>query len=305
MKLTHCTRSQQFTRRSLADLFERARHLRHRSTPVLTGKILVSLFYEPSTRTRLSFESAMSRLGGTCIGTDNAGEFSSAVKGETLEDTIRVVGDYGDVIVLRHPLDDAADRAAAISDIPVINAGSGRGQHPTQALLDLFTIEERFGKLDGLTIALVGDLANGRTIRSLAYLLGKYDDVTIRFVSPPRLEVSNDILAYLDRHHVRHSCHASLDEILDPVIDVCYLTRVQKERITGLSGLEAARLAALYRMTPKLASRMRKDACIMHPLPRNDEIPREIDTLPQALYFEQARNGVLIRMALLAHMLNG
>jgi aspartate carbamoyltransferase catalytic subunit len=287
------------------DLFEKARHLRTRSTPVLTGKILVSLFYEPSTRTRLSFESAMSRLGGTCIGTDNAGEFSSAVKGETLEDTIRVASNYGDVIVLRHPKDDASDRAAEVSGVPIINAGAGKGQHPTQALLDLFTIEERFHKIDGLTIALVGDLANGRTIRSLAYLLGKYDDITIRFVSPPRLEVSNDILAYLDRHRVRHSCHDSLDEILDPVIDVCYLTRVQKERISGLSGLEAARLAGLYRMTPKLASRMRRDACIMHPLPRNDEIPREIDALPQALYFEQAKNGVLIRMALLASMLNG
>lgn len=303
MIIHHCTRSQQFTRRSISDLFESARSIRERPHPVLSGRILISLFYEPSTRTRLSFESAMCRLGGTCIGTDNAGEFSSVVKGETLEDTIRVCGTYGDILVIRHPEDDAADRAAKVSSIPIINAGSGKGQHPTQALLDLFTIEERFRRIDGITVALVGDLANGRTIRSLAYLLGKYENVTIRFVSPPQLGVSNDILAYLDKHHVRHSRHESLDGVLDHKTDVCYLTRVQKER-NGLSGLEAARIASRYRMTPHLAGRMRPDACIMHPLPRNEELPLEIDALPQACYFDQARNGVLIRMALLASMLN-
>src|SRR5437868_5701876 len=165
----------------------------HRAAGRLQGRVLAALFYEPSTRTRLSFESAMLRLGGRTMGTDNAREFSSAAKGETLEDTIRIVSGYSDVIVLRHNEEGAARRAAAVSDVPVINAGDGKGQHPTQALLDVYTIRDEIGRLDGIQVAMVGDLANGRTVRSLAYLLTRYRDVRLTFVAPPEVAMGADI----------------------------------------------------------------------------------------------------------------
>jgi aspartate carbamoyltransferase catalytic subunit len=180
--LRHVIESQQFSRPLLEEIFERADQMRrdpHRAAGRLQGRIMAALFYEPSTRTRLSFESAMLRLGGRTMGTDNAREFSSAAKGETLEDTIRIVSGYADVIVLRHAEEGAARRAAAASEVPVINAGDGPGQHPTQALLDVYTIRDELGRLDGIRVALVGDLANGRTVRSLVYLLGKYRDIEV------------------------------------------------------------------------------------------------------------------------------
>src|SRR5258707_7328120 len=176
-RLRHVVESQQFSRPLLEELFDRADEIKrqpHHFSGRLNGQVMAALFYEPSTRTRLSFESAMLRLGGRTMGTDNAREFSSAAKGETLEDTIRIVAGYADVIVLRHHEDGAARRAAAVSDVPVINAGDGKGQHPTQSLLDLFTVRDELGRLDGVRVAMVGDLANGRTARSLAYLLSKY-----------------------------------------------------------------------------------------------------------------------------------
>src|SRR5437016_450693 len=195
-RLRHVLESQQFSRPLLQELFERAGRMRedsHRAAGRLQGQVMAALFYEPSTRTRLSFESAMLRLGGRAIGTDNAREFSSAAKGETLEDTIRIVAGYADVIVLRHHEEGAARRAAAVSDVPVINAGDGRGQHPTQSLLDLYTIQDELGRLDGITVAMVGDLANGRTVRSLAYLLSKFREVNVIFVAPPAVGMRGDI----------------------------------------------------------------------------------------------------------------
>src|SRR5437660_7439412 len=204
-RLRHVVESQQFSRRLLDELFSRADEMRaepHRAAGRLQGRIMAALFYEPSTRTRLSFESAMLRLGGRTIGTDNAREFSSAAKGETLEDTIRIVSGYSDVIVLRHNEEGAARRAAAVSSVPVINAGDGPGQHPTQALLDLYTVRNELGRIDGVSVAMVGDLANGRTVRSLTYLLSKYKDIKLWFVAPAQVGMREDLKAHLDEHQL-------------------------------------------------------------------------------------------------------
>src|SRR5438093_4623888 len=231
-RLSHVVESQQFSRALLEELFTRADEIKrepHRFIGRLAGQVMAALFYEPSTRTRLSFEAAMLRLGGQTMGTDNAREFSSAAKGETLEDTVRIVSGYADVIVLRHNEEGAAKRAAAVSTVPVINAGDGPGQHPTQALLDLYTIRAELSKIDGVSVAMVGDLANGRTARSLAYLLSKFRDVTVWFVAPPQVAMGDDIKAHLDEHGVRWHETRDLEEVL-PVADVVYQTRIQKER---------------------------------------------------------------------------
>ncbi len=294
--MRHVIESQQFDRELLQHLFAEASRLENKKDDSMKGVILASLFYEPSTRTRLSFESAMQRLGGMVISTESAKEFSSAVKGETLEDTIRVVENYADMVVLRHYEDDAAERAAKVADVPIINAGSGAGQHPTQALLDVYTIERERGHIDGLSIAMVGDLKHGRTIRSLAYLLGKFNDVRITFVSPPELQVGDDIKEYLARHNVTYSDTTDLTDTLSH-IDVLYQTRMQKERFSDLS--EYDRLKGSYRIDAAIAGRMKKGSIVMHPLPRVDEIAPEVDSLPQAVYFRQAHYGVCVRMALL------
>jgi aspartate carbamoyltransferase catalytic subunit len=303
-RLRHVLESQQFSRDLLEEIFDRADGMRespHRAAGRLQGRIMAALFYEPSTRTRLSFESAMLRLGGGTIGTDNAREFSSVAKGETLEDTIRIVAGCADVIVLRHSQEGAARRAAAVSDVPVINAGDGTGQHPSQALLDLYTIRDELGHIDGVRVAMVGDLANGRTVRSLAYLLSKYRDVEITFVAPPRVAMCADIKAHLDEHGIRWSESAELDAVLSR-LDVVYQTRIQKERFAD----EASYLAVkgCFRIDAACMRRLRPDAIVMHPLPRVDEIDPEIDADPRAAYFRQARNGVPIRMALLDTVLS-
>jgi aspartate carbamoyltransferase catalytic subunit len=298
-RLRHVVESQQFSREVLEDIFERADEMRadpHRAAGRLQGRIMAALFYEPSTRTRLSFESAMLRLGGRTMGTDNAKEFSSAAKGETLEDTIRIVAGYADAIVLRHPEEGAARRAAAVSDVPVINAGDGKGQHPTQALLDVYTIRDELGRLDGVRVAMVGDLANGRTVRSLAYLLSRYRDVRITFVAPPQVAMGADIKQHLDEGGVVWNEAAGLDEVL-PEVDVVYQTRIQKERFEDEALYQLVR--GTYLIGPAEMERMRSDAILMHPLPRVDEISPEVDGDPRAAYFRQARNGVQIRMALL------
>lgn len=298
--IRHAIESQQFDRKFIEKLFADADRLEKNPTPSLKGKIMASLFYEPSTRTRFSFESAMIRLGGSVITTENAKEFSSAAKGETLEDSIRVMNNYVDVIVLRHYEEGASRRAALVSNIPVVNAGDGPGQHPTQALLDLYTIKRELGKIDGVTIALVGDLKHGRTIRSLSYLLGKFKKIHIIFVSPQGLRVGNDIKEYLERHKT----HYEETEDLEPVIgriDVLYQTRIQKERF--VTEAEYKKYKGCYQVDKVLVGKMKKKAIIMHPLPRVDEIKPEVDSLPQAVYFNQAKYGVLVRMALLKHLL--
>ena len=302
-RLQHVIESQQFSRPLLEELLDRAEEIkgqpRHFSGR-LNGQVMAALFYEPSTRTRLSFEAAMLRLGGDTVGTDNAREFSSAAKGETLEDTIRIVSGYADVIVLRHNEEGAARRAAAVSSVPVINAGDGPGQHPTQALLDLYTIRDELGHIDGIRIAMVGDLANGRTVRSLAYLLSKFRDIRICFVAPPQVAMRNDIKDHLDEHHVAWVESEDLEAVL-PQVDVIYQTRIQKERFSDEASYLA--LKGIYRIDGSTLARMRKEAIVMHPLPRVDEIAPEVDADPKAAYFRQARNGLYIRMALLDKLL--
>ena len=303
-RLRHVVESQQFSRELLDEIFVRADEMRddpHRAAGRLLGRIMAALFYEPSTRTRLSFESAMLRLGGGTMGTDNAKEFSSAAKGETLEDSIRIVAGYADVIVLRHPEEGAAGRAAAVSDVPVINAGDGKGQHPTQALLDVYTIRDELGRLDGVRVAMVGDLANGRTVRSLAYLLARYRDIRITFVAPPQVAMRDDIKRYLDECRVPWTETTDLNEVL-PEVDVVYQTRIQKERFEDQALYRSVR--GTYLIGPAEMARMRADAILLHPLPRVDEISPEVDSDPRAAYFRQARNGVQIRMALLDMVLS-
>ncbi|BAT80683.1 hypothetical protein LR48_Vigan07g024900 [Vigna angularis] len=300
--------AQQFDRETLNAIFEVARSMESiesnsSGSQMLNGYLMATLFYEPSTRTRLSFESAMKRLGGDVLTTENAREFSSAAKGETLEDTIRTIEGYSDIIVMRHFESGAAKRAAATASIPVINAGDGPGQHPTQALLDVYTIEREIGKLDGIRVGLVGDLANGRTVRSLAYLLAKYENVKIYFVSPNVVKMKDDIKEYLTSKGVEWEESADLMEVASKC-DVVYQTRIQKERFgENIDLYEEAR--GKYIVNKDVLRVMQKHAVVMHPLPRLDEITVDVDSDPRAAYFRQAKNGLYIRMALLKVLLLG
>lgn len=300
--------AQQFDRDILNAIFEVARNMEsiEKNSPgsqILKGYLMATLFYEPSTRTRLSFESAMKRLGGEVLTTENAREFSSAAKGETLEDTIRTVEGYSDIIVMRHFESGAARRAAATAGIPIINAGDGPGQHPTQALLDVYTIEREIGKLDGIKVGLVGDLANGRTVRSLAYLLAKYKDVKIYFVAPDVVKMKDDIKDYLSSKGVEWEESADLMEVASEC-DVVYQTRIQKERFSERVDLyEEAR--GKYIVNQDVLKVMQSHAVVMHPLPRLDEITVDVDADQRAAYFRQAKNGLYIRMALLKLLLVG
>jgi aspartate carbamoyltransferase catalytic subunit len=305
MKLHHIIEAQQFDVPALEELFEVATRMEH-----MAGKggildyqdrIMATLFYEPSTRTRFSFETAMHRLGGRVISTENAAEFSSVAKGETLEDTIRILNGYADVIVIRHYEVGSAKRAAAVSRVPVINAGDGAGQHPTQALLDLYTIRKEIGSINGLRIAMVGDLAQGRTVRSLAYLLSKFKDVKLYFVAPTPLKMKDDILTYLRERNVCYTEEAQLEKVL-PEVQVVYQTRIQKERF-GDRIAEYEQCRGVYVINRETLRLMRPDAIIMHPLPRLDEISMEVDQDPRAAYFRQAQNGLYVRMGLLTMVL--
>ena len=264
---------------------------------MLKGKILATLFYEPSTRTRLSFESAMLKLGGSNIGFAEV-DSASVKKGENLADTMRTVENYADVIAMRHPLDGAAKLAAEFSKVPVINGGSGSEEHPTQALLDLYTIQKEKGKIDGLKIALVGDLRYGRTVHSLAYGLSLFD-VELFLVSPESLRMRSEILrAIQDKIPVAET--SSLEKAVSQV-DVLYVTRIQKERFPDPA--EYAKVKGVYRIDLKTLVDAKKDLIILHPLPRVDEIAAEVDGTSQARYFQQVWNGIVVRMALLALVL--
>ncbi|MEK6910742.1 MAG: aspartate carbamoyltransferase [Nanoarchaeota archaeon] len=306
MMLKNFVESQQLEPEFIFHLFAEADKLRLDKSikSTLNGKVLATLFYEPSTRTRLSFESAMLKLGGSVLSTENAKEFSSAVKGETIEDTIRVLENYADCIVLRHYEEGIAKKAADISSVPIINAGDGKGQHPTQALLDLYTVYRELGKVEGIKIAMVGDLASGRTVRSLCYLLGKFKNNEIIFISPEHLQINEDIKEYLKKHNISFKEENNLDKIL-PEVDIIYMTRLQKERIT-LSEYEQAK--GKYVLNMKNFSLLKESARVMHPLPKVDEIniPIEIERSDKRIaYFRQAENGLYIRMALLDYLING
>jgi aspartate carbamoyltransferase catalytic subunit len=280
-----------------ASFFEK--QLRRRdSLTLLKGKILATLFFEPSTRTRLSFETAMQRLGGGVISMASA-ESSSAAKGETVADTARTVSQYADVIVIRHPRIGSAKEAADAAPIPVINAGDGAGQHPTQALLDIYTIHRELGSLKNLVVCMVGDLKNGRTVHALVELLALFQ-ARLYFVSPVMLRMPEAITSDLKQKAIE------IEETEDFVraaskSDVIYMTRVQKERFEDLSEYE--RVKGRYVIDENFLKRVKKKMTILHPLPRVDEISPEVDAYPGAAYFRQVRNGVYVRMALLAMIL--
>lgn len=306
MKLHHVIEAQQFDLPMINHLFEVAAEMEkvaaRGGTDDYRSRLMATLFYEPSTRTRFSFEAAMHRLGGRVISTENAAEFSSVAKGETLEDTIRIMNGYVDVIVLRHSEVGTAKRAAAVSQVPIINAGDGVGQHPTQALLDLYTIHKEIGSIDGLKIAMVGDLAQGRTVRSLAYLLSKFKNTKMYFVAPPLLKMKEDILEHLEERGSWFTEESTLDRVL-PEVDVVYQTRVQKERFGDrIADYESCR--GIYIINKNSLRLMKPNAIIMHPLPRLEEIAMEVDQDRRAAYFRQAQNGLFVRMALLTALLS-
>jgi len=280
---------------------EMERHARQGTLPqIMKGRILAALFYEPSTRTKFSFESAMIRLGGEVIDTESAAQFSSAAKGESLPDTVRIVGRYADVIVIRHPEEGSAELAARYSPVPVINAGDGAGQHPTQTLLDAYTIRKELGRLDNFTIAMVGDLKHGRTVRSLCYLLACSKNVKIIFVSPDSLRMKDDIKQYLTEKGVEFNETGRLEDAARQA-DILYVTRVQKERFASLKDYN--KVKGCYVIGRETLGLMKKDAIVMHPLPRVDEISPDVDSDPRAAYFRQAENGLFVRMALLKMVL--
>ena len=263
---------------------------------ILEGKILATLFYEPSTRTRLSFETAMKRLGGNVIGFTDI-KNTSVAKGESLMDTIRVISGYTDIIVIRHPSEGASRLASEYSDVPVINAGDGSNQHPTQTLLDLYTIKREIGKIDGIKIAFIGDLKYGRTVHSLCYALSLFDGVEIVFISPDELKIPKEIIDDLKKKNIKFSESSSID--LEDV-DVAYMTRIQKERFPDLN--EYQKVKGVYKLTKEHI--VDKNLIVMHPLPRVDEIDWEVDNLPQSKYFKQSFYGVPVRMAILKMLLN-
>ena len=305
-------KAQQFDRETLSEIFDLATMLElsqpnfASSMLMNSNPIMASLFYEPSTRTRFSFEAAILKLGGGVLSTENAEQFSSAAKGEILEDTIRVVSEYSDVIVLRHSEEGSAERASKISSVPIINAGDGAGQHPTQSLIDLYTIQKECGSIDGKNIALIGDLNYGRTIHSLAYMLTKYNVSHVYLVAPEFVQMKPELIQHFDKHNVSWSISARLKDVA-PDVDVFYQTRLQKERFRIKDFelyQEYQRLAHKYKIDNSVMKLMKPEARILHPLPRLGEITMEVDADPRAAYFRQAQNGLWIRMALLLKVLN-
>jgi len=309
----HIIQSQDFqNRENIEKLLNRAEEFRsaldkpsgkNQFLDLFPGKILLNIFYQPSTRTRLSFAIAALRLGMRVEGTENAKEFSSAIKGETLEDSIRVMSEYHpDVIVLRHPEKGAAEKAALVSQVPIINGGDGAGQHPTQALLDLFAIRREVGRLDNLVVVMGGDLRFGRTVRSLCYLLAKYQNNQIRFVSPPQLRMADDIKAYLNRHNTLYTELTDLKKALSNA-DIVYWTRIQKEHLGD--NIDYDEVSKVYEINEKSLGWLKPQARIFHPLPRVNEIAPAVDNSKHAAYFRQAGYGVPVRMALIEWVLQG
>jgi len=300
--MQHLVETQQFDRASLKKLFDLATSLEGGREDSLKGKILATLFYEPSTRTRLSFESAMLRLGGGVITMESGGS-SSQSKGETLEDSIKVVSQYADIIAMRHAEVGSAARAAAVSAVPVINAGDGNmGQHPTQALLDLYTIQRELGREDDIHVAVVGNLKYYRSPRSLAYLLSKYENMRVTFISAPELRMEDDVKKHLRENGVQFiETEDMVEGITDA--DVVYQTRIAREWIKDDAEYEKQR--GRYIITRAVADAMKDKAIIIHPLPRVGEIEAEVDSSPHAVYFKQVGYGLLVRMAILKTILNG
>ena len=287
-----------FTREDVETVLAVARQYKQQERPpVLQNRLIGSCFFEPSTRTRLSFEAAAYRAGANVIGF-SSGDGLSLQKGETLQDTVRMISQYVDLIVIRHMREGAARLAAEIADVPVINAGDGANEHPTQALTDLFTVCESASRLDGLSVALVGDLKYGRAIHSFVEICSLYD-IRLYLVAPATLLLPESLCDQLKKRRVRFSFHHAMEEVL-PKVDVLYLTRLQRERYEGTAPVEVQ----TWMLQPAMLKKARPHLKILHPLPRVHELPREIDSTPHASYFEQARNGLFIRQALLDLILN-
>ena len=293
----------QFSKKDIDGIIKIASHFEKElkkkdSLTLLKGKILATLFFEPSTRTRLSFETAMQRLGGGVISMASA-ESSSAAKGETVADTAKTVSQYADVIVIRHPRIGSAKEAAGAIPIPVINAGDGAGQHPTQALLDIYTIHKELGSLKNLVVSMVGDLKNGRTVHALVELLSLFQ-TKLYFVSPNILRMPDEITSHLKEKGIEI---VETEDMMEGALasDVIYMTRIQKERFENLSEYE--RVKGYFVIDEKFLKGLKKKITILHPLPRVDEITKEVDTYPGAAYFRQVRNGVFVRMAILTMVL--
>jgi len=308
MKPLHIIEIQQFKDKSLlSEIFELAERMEvleetNDAGLLLSGrkKLLATLFYEPSTRTRLSFEAAMKRLGGDVISTEDAPHFSSMVKGESLTDTIRVIGGFADIIILRHYEEGSAKKASLVSPVPIINAGDGAGQHPTQALLDLWTIKKELGRINNLKIGLLGDLLYSRTIHSLTWLLAQQENIELYLISPEELQMPKELISYLNEKGISFKENCNLYNVAGE-LDVLYVTRVQRERFRNYESYE--RVKDSYVVDKKILSLMKEDAKILHPLPRVNEISKEVDKDPRASYFRQARNGLYLRMALLKMIL--
>lgn len=299
----HILHGNQFSKEDLdkimqvADEFEQGLE-KGQTYALMKGKVLAALFFEPSTRTRLSFESAMLRLGGGIISVAS-GATSSAAKGESIGDTALTVSQYADVIVIRHPQIGSAGEAAEVATVPVINAGDGAGQHPTQALLDVYTIQKEIGRLDGIQVSLVGDLKYGRTVHTLVELLSLYD-LGLRLVSPESLKMPADIVSNLKERGLEV---IETEDLVEAAADsdILYVTRIQKERFSDVNEYE--RLKGAYVIDNTLLEKVKEGVAIMHPLPRVDEIATEVDSYKGAAYFRQVRNGIFVRMALLALVL--
>ncbi len=281
-------------------LLEMARQFELRpNRKILDGKVIATLFFEPSTRTRLSFETAASRLGSKIIGFSDPKATSSS-KGETLKDTIMMVSNYADVIVMRHYLEGAARYASEIAPVPVVNAGDGANQHPTQTMLDLYSILKTQGTLENLTIHLVGDLKYGRTVHSLLMALRHFHP-TFHFIAPEELKMPEEYKLYCKQHHISYTEHTEFTEETISNADIIYMTRVQRERFTDL--MEYERVKNLYILTNNMLAGTRDNLRILHPLPRVNEIAYDVDDNPKAYYFEQARNGLYARQAILCDVL--
>ncbi|OQA47479.1 MAG: Aspartate carbamoyltransferase catalytic chain [Bacteroidetes bacterium ADurb.Bin302] len=268
------------------------------NTKLLEGKVIATLFFEPSTRTRLSFETAINRLGGRVIGFSDAATSSSS-KGETLKDTIKMVSNYVDLIVMRHPVEGAARYASEVASVPVINAGDGANQHPTQTMLDLYSIKKTQGRLDNLIISMVGDLKYGRTVHSLLMAM-RYFNPTYHFVSPPELRIPEQYKLFCDENKISYDELEDINSVL-PVSDILYMTRVQQERFTDL--IEYEKVRNTYTLRNSMLDVTKDNLRILHPLPRITEIADDVDENPKAYYFEQARNGVFARQAVICSTL--
>lgn len=288
------------SRDEILDLIERARFFEeHPNHKILDGKVVATLFFEPSTRTRLSFETAVNRLGGRIIGFSDASTTSSS-KGETLKDTIKMVSNYVDLIIMRHYLEGAARYATEVTDTPIINAGDGANQHPSQTMLDLYSIYKTQGTLENLTITMVGDLKYGRTVHSLLMAM-RYFNPTFKFVACEELRMPKEYRDFCDANGIRYSEHTAFDSEVLADTDILYMTRVQRERFSDI--MEYERVKNLYTLRNDMLEDTKPNLRVLHPLPRVNEIDRDVDDNPKAYYFDQARNGLFARQAIICKAL--